>query len=404
LHRGESVKIALLAHEKRSVAVLASVFSLRLLGLFMLLPVLALYAERLDGATPTLIGIAVGAYGMTQAALQIPFGWLSDRIGRRPVILFGLSVFIVGSIVAAYADTIWGVVGGRALQGAGAISAALTAMLADRTRTDVRTRAMAFLGMSIGMSFMLSLVLGPVLNVWIGVAGMFWLSALLGVAAILMMLGLRERAPGEAAPVARAPGGFAIVLRDPALLRLYVGVLGLHLTITALFVAVPFALRDFAGLAEARHWVVYLLVIIISLVGTVALILTAERWRHGDRTLPIAIGLLSLALFGLGGLHASLWQIVALMVAYFAAFTFLEARLPAVLSQTAPEEHRGAAMGVFASAQFFGAFLGGGFAGSIMGWAGIGAVFAGAGAVALLWLLVALIPSRGTRDVSLPAG
>ncbi len=399
MHRGESAKIALLPQEKRSVAVLASVFSLRLLGLFMLLPVLALYTERLEGATPTLIGVAVGAYGMTQAALQIPFGWMSDRVGRRPIILFGLSIFIVGSIACALADTAWGVIGGRALQGAGAISAALTAMLADRTRSDVRTRAMAFLGMSIGLSFMLSLVLGPLLKVWIGVPGMFWLSAIFGGVAIAMTLRLRDEMTQTPRVATRTRGGFARVLGDPALLRLYLGVLGLHLTITALFVGVPFALRDFAGVVESRHWQIYLLVIAVSLVGTVALILTAERWRHGQATLPLAVGLLALALLGLGRFHGELWQIIVLMVLYFAAFTFLEARLPAVLSQTAPVEYRGSAMGVFASAQFFGAFLGGSLAGSMLGAAGPGAVFVGAGSVALAWLLVAMLPVGKSRSV-----
>jgi MFS family permease len=386
--------IRLLPAEKRAVAVLASVFALRMLGLFMLLPVLALHAAALPGATPALIGLAVGVYGITQAGLQLPFGWLSDRVGRRPVILFGLAIFVLGSLVAAAADTVGTVIAGRALQGAGAISAVVTALLADLTRPSVRTRGMAFIGVSIGASFILSLVLGPLLTAWIGVRGVFLLAALMGlVAAGLLLGGLPMRHAPSPLPGADR-GGILEVLREPELLRLYVGIMCLHLTITALFVAVPFALRDIGGLPDVAHWKVYVTVLLLSLPGTIILILVAERWRHAARVLTLAVAGLGLALAFLGTSHVAVVPIAAAMTLYFACFNFLEARMPALLSQAAPAQRRGAALGVFASAQFFGAFLGGGVGGWVMGVAGISGVFFAAAAAALVWLMVNALMAR----------
>ena len=253
--------------EARSAASMAGIYALRMLGLFMILPVFALYADELEGATPALAGLAIGIYGMTQALLQIPYGLLSDRIGRKPVIIFGLLVFALGSAIAASADNIHLVIFGRALQGAGAIAAAVMALTADLIREEHRVKAMAIIGMSIGASFALAMVLGPVLNTWIGVPGIFWLTAVLalgGIAVVVLVVPnpvvTRVRRDAEA-----VPAQFASVLRDAQLFRLDIGIFALHLILTASFVVLPLALRDIAGLPANRHWEVYLPVLLLSL-------------------------------------------------------------------------------------------------------------------------------------------
>jgi len=242
--------------EQRAAFSLAGIYSLRMLGLFLILPVFALYAVDLEGVTPMLIGVAIGAYGLTQALLQIPFGMLSDRIGRKPVIVGGLIIFAIGSVVAALSDSIYGVIAGRALQGSGAIAAAVMALAADLTREEQRTKIMAMIGMSIGASFTLALVLGPIFNEWIGVSGIFWMTAVLALVGVYVALYLvpqpkkcqRHR---DAEPVA---GQFARVLSNPSLLRLDYGILTLHITITSVFLVMPLVLRDNLGIESASHW------------------------------------------------------------------------------------------------------------------------------------------------------
>ncbi len=368
------------------MAVLAGIFAIRMLGLFMLLPVLALYAEALRGAAPTLIGVALGAYGATQALFQIPFGLLSDRVGRRPIIVCGLALFAAGSAVAALSDTIGGVIAGRALQGAGAVSAAVIALLADLTRPEVRTRAMAFVGASIGGAFVLALVVGPALTPLIGVPGLFWLTAgLAGLAAAVLLLAVPE--PPRPAP-GRLRRALPRVLLDGELLRLDFGIFALHLALTASFVAVPFALRDELGIAVGDHWQIYLGVLLASLAGTVPLVLLSERVRRPRSLLRGAIIGVAAAQAMLALYHGDLWPVLGALTLFFAVFNFLEARLPAELSGLAPAAERGAALGVYASAQFLGTFAGGVLGGWLLGRAGPVGVFAVSGVVVLVWWAV----------------
>lgn len=369
--------------ERRVTAVLASLISARMLGLFMLLPVLALYAADMGAAAPILIGLAVGVYGVTQASLQIPLGILSDRIGRRPVIVAGLIVFALGSVAAAMAESVQGLILGRALQGAGAISASVMALLADHTRSAIRTRAMAVIGVSIGASFILSLVLGPVISYWIGVDGLFWLTALLALVVLVVFLTTVRDAPrANQRPMDR--GALKRAVADRRLLGMDFGIFILHLMLTATFVAIPFALREMVGLAVQEHWKVYLGVMLVSLAGTIPLIVASERGPPRP-VIVLAVATLIAAQIVLARSHASLGGVLAGLWLFFAAFNFLEARLPALLSQMVPDQQRGAALGVFASAQFLGAFAGGIAAGWVLGEAGIGSVFVLCAGAASVW-------------------
>ncbi len=345
---------AMLPLERRAVGVIALIGMLRMFGLFALLPVLSLYAAGLDGATPLLIGLAVGAYGLTQAALQIPLGALSDRAGRLPVIVGGLAVFAAGSVLAAGSDTIWGVIAGRLLQGAGAISATLTALIADATRTEVRTRSMAIYGVGVGASFLLALVIGPLFSASFGVPSLFWLAAGFALAAAVLMMML----PGG---IERSGTGSAWTLAAAFradLLRLDLYAFLLHAILTASFVALPFLLANELELAVTGHWKMYVGALVVSLLGAVPLIVSDER-QGKTATVGIAVTLMLtgqlLLAFGSFGIA----PVFIALVLFFAGFTFLEAGLPARLSILADGAARGASLGVFSSAQFLGAFAGG---------------------------------------------
>ncbi len=375
--------------ERRATASLAGIYALRMLGLFLILPVFALYArEHLAGATPVLIGLAIGVYGLTQALLQIPFGMLSDRLGRKPVIIAGLLIFALGSVVAALSDSITGVIIGRALQGGGAIAAAVMALAADLTRDEQRTKAMAMIGTTIGLSFAFAVGMGPVLDNWIGVPGIFWLTALLALCGIaLLMLGVPQPVQSRFhRETEAAPGQLKDVLAHPALLRLNGGVLILHMLLTASFVALPFALHDVAGLTPERHWYVYLPVMLLAMAVMVPFVLTAEKKRRMKEALLTAIALLVVAEGGLGLFHGSALSIGLLLFILFTAFNVLEAMLPSWISKIAPAANRGAAMGAFSTAQFIGAFLGGTAGGYIYGGYGLSAVFVFCALLAAVWL------------------
>ncbi|MEX0735540.1 MAG: MFS transporter [Steroidobacteraceae bacterium] len=376
---------ALLPAERRVVASLAAIYATRLLGLFLLLPVLALHVGALPGGTPLLAGIAVGAYGLTQALMQIPFGVWSDRVGRKPLIVVGLVLHIAGSALGAVAGSAWSITAARAVQGLGAVSGPVMALLADLTRPASRTRAMFVIGMSIGASFVLSLIAGPLLAGKIGVAGVFALIGGLGVIALVLVLfALPAEAPRREASVARRSWRSALT---GALLPHYAGIFMLHLTLTATFIAVPHALRDLQGIAAAEHWRIYLAVFAASLVLTVPLVLWSERSRQSGRVMAGGAALLVFALAALIWVYADFRLMTAALALYFGAFNFLEARLPAALTVAADEDSRGAAMGVFATCQFAGAFAGGLAGGALLGspWA-LPGIFLCAALAVLFWL------------------
>ncbi|MEW6133672.1 MAG: MFS transporter [Pseudomonadota bacterium] len=364
-----------------------------MLGMFLILPVFALYAPTLPGGDDHfLVGMALGAYGLTQGLLQLPFGMASDRIGRKKVIVFGLVVFALGSFVAAAAGTIYWVIIGRMIQGAGAISAAVTAMLADLTREENRTKAMAVIGMSIGLTFALSLVAGPVLDHAIGVPGIF---ALTGVLALVAVWVVKSYIPDPASShfhgdAEASPARLKDVLRDPQLLRLDYGIFALHTAQMAMFVAVPVILAKGAGLSPDHHWWMYLSVLLLSFVFMVPAIIYGEK--H-DKLRPVfvgAVGLMLVAQTSLMQVQHSLWGLGAALLAYFIAFNVLEASLPSLISKLAPASAKGTAMGVYNTAQSLGLFVGGALGGWLAQYHGFTALFAFCGVLMAGWLLLAL--------------
>ncbi len=343
--------------ERRACASLAAIYALRLLGLFVILPVFALYAEHLPGGgNLTLVGAAIGAYGLTQAFLQIPFGWLSDRWGRKPVICGGLLLFAAGSFVAAAGTDIWVVILGRVLQGAGAISAAVVALLADLTRDEVRTRAMALVGSMIGLTFALSLIVSPWLSGAIGVPGIFAMTGVLALAAILVVVFVVPAVP-PAGPVHRAPPRFREVLANRELLRANWGVFVVHAVLMALFIAVPLGLRD-AGLPPAAHWKVYLPVMVVAILLMVPAIFALERRHIVKPVFLSSVAALVASLVALPWLLGSVNRTVAFLIVFFTAFNIVEAVLPSLISRLAPAGAKGAAIGVYSSVQFLGTFIG----------------------------------------------
>ena len=377
--------------ERRATLSLASIYALRMLGLFMILPVLSLFAEQLEDSTPLLIGMAISVYGLTQALLQIPFGLLSDRYGRKKIIIIGLLLFSIGSVVAAVATTIYGVLLGRALQGCGAIAAAVMALLADLTQEVHRTKAMAMIGASIGVSFGVAITMGPVIAGWVGVQGVFWLTAVLALVAILVLLFLVPNP--QTTTVHRdaelVPDQFSDVLKNVDLLRLNFGIFVLHLILTASFVIVPLLLRD-AGLLSAKHWMVYLPVLLTSMAIIIPFVILAEKKHKMKIVFLGAITVLILADFGLMMFNESLTGIIAFLWLFFCGFNLLEATLPSLISKTAPADLKGTAMGVYSSSQFMGAFVGGAAGGWLYGEFGAAYVFLFCAGAAIVWLVAAI--------------
>ena len=379
-------------NEFRFVGRLSVISISRMFGLFMVLPVMALWADDFADATPLLVGIAVGGYGVTQALLQIPYGAISDRIGRKPVLVFGLSVFLVGSVIAALAQTIDGVIVGRLLQGAGAVSATLSAWLADRTREVVRTPAMAVFGAAIGASFLLALVFGPLLSAAVGVRGLFWFSAVLGGLAVLLVLTDRHPSPATAQRSAPRQWRWSAVMR-PELLVLDAAVLLLHAALTGFFVLAPYLLIDRIGWAADEHWKLYTITLAASLPVAIPMIMRDGRSRGTTFLLPS----LALLVAGFGLIWASggsVWLFGIGCSGFFAGFSYLEASLPAEISRRADPEQRGACLGLFSSAQFFGAFVGAAIAGWFVGGWG-----AQAGMLALTALLAAWLAGSGIKTL-----
>jgi MFS family permease len=379
----------MLPGEKRAVGIVAVIAMLRMFGLFALLPVLSLYAAQLADATPLLIGLAVGAYGLTQAGLQIPLGALSDRVGRVPVIVGGLIVFAAGSIVAAVGDTIWSIILGRLLQGAGAISATLTALIADATRQEVRTRSMAFFGVGIGLSFMVALVIGPVIAARFGVPSLFWFAAGLAVFAGLLLKGL----PADIERPKKPQNWNILPAFRADLIRLDLYIFLLHAILTASFVALPFLLLNRLEMPVTDHWQMYIGALFVSLLGTVPLIISDEH-KGKPRTIGIAVTLLLSGQLMLAFGSFGVVPVFIALVVFFAGFNFLEAGLPARLSLLADGELRGASLGVFSSAQFFGAFVGGLIGGRFLASGRPSDVFFVCALLAAIWLASSSLFSR----------
>ncbi|MEO5607338.1 MAG: MFS transporter [Polaromonas sp.] len=383
------------ATERRASFSLASIFALRMLGLFLVLPVFALEAARYPGGNdPARIGLAMGIYGLTQALLQIPFGMASDRLGRKPVIVVGLVVFALGSFVAAAATSLDGLLAGRALQGAGAVSAAVTALLADQTRDVVRTKAMALVGGSIGLMFAVSLVLAPALNARIGLSGLFWLTGLLALAAIAMVLWLVPPEPKQHKDMERA--GLANVLRRADLVGLNLGVFVLHAVQLSMWVAVP-ALLVQAGLLKALHWQVYLPAVLASFVVMGGVLFPLERRGHLRAVMLGAIALLLLVQLGFmavahaaGTAAPSLTTLGLLLLLFFCSFNVIEASQPSLVSRLAPAASRGAALGLYNTSQSLGLFAGGALGGAMVKWGGAQGLFVSTAVLSLLWLLSAV--------------
>ena len=377
--------------ELRAAGSLAAVFSVRLLGLFMIYPVFAAYARHLTGATPYLIGEALGIYGLSQGLLQIPFGLLSDRIGRKVMIVFGLILFAAGSAVAAMSTSIGGVIIGRALQGAGAVGSVILALVADLTVEENRTKAMATVGISIGASFMVAIVAGPIVAKFIDVSGIFWLMvalAALGIAITQFIVPnpRRVRVHRDAEAV---PAMIGAVLKNRQLLRLDFGIFSLHAMLTASFLVVPALLHTALGLNPHDQWFVYLPVLIVSVAVMIPAIVVAEKYRRMKGVFVTAVAALAVsqAMLYLGA--GNVFVLLAALVIFFSAFNVMEASLPSLITKAAPPDAKGTATGIYSSSQFLGIFVGGvvgGFAHQHLGTAG---VFALTTILTLCWLIAA---------------
>ena len=377
--------------ERRASIGLAGIYALRMLGLFIILPIFALYAEKLPGGeSHFLIGIALGAYGLTQAILQIPAGWLSDRYGRKPVIVAGLLLFAAGSFIAASADDIYWIIAGRVIQGAGAINAAVMALTADLTREEHRTKAMALIGITIGITFSLSMVLSPILYRFIGMSGLFNLTGVLAFVSIALVIWFipRPAITRFHSDTEANTGKLKEVLRNTDLLRMDYGVFTLHAILMSVFMQVPFILRDL-GLDAQHQWQVYLPVMLVAFALMVPPIVIAEKKARMKAVFMLTIALAALAQLGILFLQHSIWGVALSLLLFFAAFNVLEATQPSIVSKIAPLAAKGTAMGVFSSVQFLGAFFGSAMGGLLMQLYGGDAVLLFAVAMLLLWLGVA---------------
>jgi MFS family permease len=389
--------------ERRAGASLASIFALRMLGLFLILPVFSVHASGLPGGDNlALVGFALGAYGLTQAIFQIPYGIASDIFGRKRVIVIGLLVFAFGSFVAAWAPDMHWIIVGRILQGAGAISAAVTALAADLTREEHRTKVMAMIGSSIGLVFALSLVGAPVLYGWIGMGGLFVMTGVLALVAIVLLF--------KGVPPAPPPHGheklpLRRVILDADLMRLNLGIFMLHMMQMAMFVVLPHALVHHGGLAAADHWMVYLPAVLVSFVVMVPAIIAAERKDKMRPVFRAAVALLVVVQLGLLFFGQGLWTLGLWLLLFFVAFNILEASLPSLVSRSAPAGARGAALGVYNTTQAMGLFVGGALGGYIAQHFGDNAVFAACAGLAVVWTGVAAtmnFPQRRTPSAAAP--
>lgn len=377
--------------EKRAAYSLASIFSLRMMGLFMIYPVFTFYAQSLAGSTPFLIGMALGAYGLTQAILQIPLGFASDRLGRRHIIAGGLIMLALGSVVAALSTSIYGVILGRILQGSGAVGSTILALNADLTREETRTHAMAIIGISIGLAFALAMVIGPLISGWQGVPGIFWFTAVLALLGVVVLYKTTPYAPESRShrDAQAVPEMFKRVLTDGQLLRLNYAIFILHTILTSSFMAFPQLLNNVANVHEDYQWVVYLPVLAASVVFMVPAIILAEAKRWMKQVFLASITILLISQIILAIYHDDLIELIVLMIVFFTAFNVMEGILPSLISKLAPADAKGTALGIYSSAQFFGIFFGGAVGGLAFAMGGYTGVFIFSALAVLSWLIVA---------------
>lgn len=386
--------------EFRATAAIAAIYMTRLMGLFMIYPVFSHFAEDMPGASETTIGFALGAYGLTQGLLQIPFGLLSDRVGRRTMVVAGLGVFAFGSVVAALSPSIWGIVIGRALQGAGAIGSVLLASVADVTRPETRTRAMAIVGVSIGFSFMVAVVLGPLVAVFAGLPGIFWLTAILALTGLGIASKVIPTRETHEAGIGVAGTSMRQLVTDPRLLELDFSIFTLHATMTALFLAVPKIVSQTFGLAGGSDWMLYLPVLVTAAVLMVPFVIVAEKQGRVRQVRIVAVALIALSelLILLFGNHVA--GLALGLVVFFTAFTVMEALLPSALTKAAPASAKGTASGLYSSAQFIGIFFGGTIGGLAMQDGGTSAVIGFVLALTVLWAGAQLVLRRVVENAS----
>ncbi|MFB2828986.1 MFS transporter [Aeromonas jandaei] len=395
--------------ERRATWALGSVFSLRMLGMFMVLPVLTTYGMSLAGASEALIGLAIGIYGMTQALFQIQFGLLSDKVGRKPLIVGGLLMFALGSVIAALTHSIWGVILGRALQGSGAISAAVMALLSDLTREQNRTKAMAFIGVSFGITFAIAMVTGPLITHALGLSGLFWLIALLALAGIAVTLWLVPTPSDHLLnrESGMVKGGMRTVLTNPRLLKLNFGILCVHTLLMSSFVALP-PLLERAGLPRDSQWQAYLVTMLIAFVSVVPFIIYAEKRRKMKLVFQICVLVMLVAELVLWQSGLQLWGLLAGLQIFFIGFNVMEALLPSLISKESPPGYKGTAMGIYSTSQFIGVAIGGSLGGLFYSLGGAALVFGGCAVLALVWLGVSLTmqepPYVSSLRIVLPEG
>ena len=380
------------AKERTAVVFLAAIIAFRMLGLFMLLPVFSLYANQIPFATPTLIGVALGVYGLLQACFQIPFGMISDRIGRKPVITTGLILLGVGSVLAALSHSIYGIIAGRALQGTGAIGSTILAMITDLTRDEERSKAMALVGIVIGFSFAVAFVIGPAINACFHLEGIFWATVIFAALGIILLHTMVPTPPQTLLhpEVESEPKCFKKVICSRALLRLDFGIFSLHCILTAMFVSIPIVLNQVISLTKHEQLSLYVIILLLTFIIAMPIIILSEKKRQLKLAFISAIALLIVCQFLLIAFHRSVIEIGITLFLFFTAFTLLEATLPSLISKITPIRQKGTALGIYSSAQFFGIFLGGSVGGWILGhfqWIG---VFIFCAIIALLWLVLAI--------------
>lgn len=375
--------------ERRASSTLASIYGLRMLGLFFILPVFSVYAQHLPhGQDKFLVGLALGIYGLTQAIMQIPFGLASDRLGRKPVMVFGLVLFAIGSFVAGASDNLYLIIIGRAIQGSGAISAAISAMIADSTREQHRTRAMATVGMTIGFAFILSLVAGPPIYHAISVPGMFDLTGILALVAIAVVIWVVPPAP-LTRHSEEIKGHWARAVFTPALIKLDFSIFVVNFLQVSMFVVVPVALVQYAGIPLLHHWMVYLPVTLISFALAIPGIIWAEKYGYMKPVFVGSVALLVLTMLGFAAGYKHPVALIAALFFFFLAFNVMEALLPSLVSRTAPPNRKGLALGIYNTGQSLGLFAGGAVGGLLAQYTSKEGVFLVAAALAALWLIVA---------------